>query len=1253
MNSQRDPVTTGITSEPGEARVSRALRYVLAVTVLAVAYFALGRVGLALALVHSHVSSVWPAAGLGLAVVLLFGRRLLPGVFIGAFLVNYTTGLAAWPALGLAFGNTLGAFAGAFVLRRFFRFERSLDRVRDVLALVGPGAFSAAAVAASIGCASLALGASLAAETFPAAWGVWVAGDMIGIVLLTPALLALKAPTADAPRRNELALAALVAALLASAVFSGAFSGFFNATALEFLVIPMLAWAGLRFRPAGAAIVTLVLAASAVVGTVLGTGPFAVQGPVQSLFTLHVFLAAVAVTTLAVAALNSQQLRGKRELRESEERFRSLTELSADWYWETDRQFRLTKVIAGERAMNLSDHDRSIGKARWELPHLEADDAVWAEHRRTLEAQRPFYNLELKRTNLDGGVRFIEISGEPMFDADGSLRGYRGVGRDITERKRADAALRESGQRYRALVELSPDAVFISRDGFIEFINPAGVRLLGARSAGELMGRRLLDFIHPRHRGIVAQRIDAVKRGQPVPPMEETYLRLDGAPVRVEAVAAAIVDARGFAVQSIVRDITDRKSAEQALRESEQRYRRLVEVSPDAVLISRDGKLEFVNPAAVRLLGAESADELLGTPYLSHIHPQYHPVVRQRVLHLLNGQSVPAIELTVQRRDGAHVAVDAVGALIQERGAPAIQVVLRDITERKRAEDVVRASERRFRDVVNAAGEYVWETDAAWRYTYLSERVSALLGYGEAQMLGRTPSEFMPQGEPERVNQWFTTHVAPGQPFRGLEHMSLTKSGALVWQQVSGMPITDADGNFTGYRGTGLDITERKRAEERIEQLATLDPLTGLPNRLLLADRINHRLAASRRSGELLALLFIDLDRFKTINDSLGHHVGDSLLKEVASRLTGCIRRSDTLSRLGGDEFVVVLEALHRPQDLASVAQKILTALAQPYCVEGHSLSTSCSIGVSIYPEDGLDLQTLMKNADIAMYHAKEKGRNNYQFFSAEMNVRAVKRLTMENELRRALEREEFDLHYQPQVSVRGASLVGAEALIRWPHSTRGMIPPVEFIPLAEETGLILPIGEWVMRAACRQIAAWEKLGLAVPRIALNLSRAQLRPGLSDTLSRILLDAGVAPSRLELEITESLLMQDVEEAVSILKRVGSLGMRIVIDDFGTGYSSLSVLQRLPIDAIKIDRSFVRDIESNPDAKSIASAIIALAHSLELTVLAEGVETEGVLSALAALECDEFQGYLYSRPLPATEFQKKFLRPLAQPLESGR
>ena len=536
--------------------------------------------------------------------------------------------------------------------------------------------------------------------------------------------------------------------------------------------------------------------------------------------------------------------------------------------------------------------------------------------------------------------------------------------------------------------------------------------------------------------------------------------------------------------------------------------------------------------------------------------------------------------------------------------------------------------------IVRSSPFAIYTRDRRGIVTGWNPAAEKLFGWPAAQVVGR-PLPSVPPGQ-ERDSEELRDRVLRGESIIDLELQGQKRDGTLFDLSTTLAPLRDPDGVVNGYLTIATDITERKAAEKRIEFLAYRDVLTGLPNRMLLQDRFEQAKGHADRSHTRMALLFLDLDNFKTINDSLGHAVGDALLKEIAARLGECVRETDTISRQGGDEFLIILPDLRGTEVITPVLIKIREKLQLPIHFEGHELSSAASIGVALYPDDGRDFETLLKKADTAMYRAKEAGRNQYRFFDEQMNIEAVEHLRVKSGLRRALAQDEFELHYQPQYDLASGRVVGAEALLRWRDPQRGLTEPAHFIALAEETGLIVAIGEWVMLQACRQAMAWRAAGLPPLLMAVNLSGVQFRRGdVPQSVIRALQATGFDPQRLELELTESILVRDT--SLASVRQLKQLGVKLAIDDFGTGYSSLSYLKRFDIDKLKIDQSFVRELASDPDDVVIVRAIIQMAASLNLRTLAEGVEDAATLAQLREFGCNEAQGYHYARPMPAAEF----------------
>ena len=1341
---------------------------------LAVAYFAATKLGLLFAVVFPGITLVSPASGLALAALALMGLEYFPAVLLGAFCVALTRDVPAFAAGAIALGSTLAAVVGAWLLTRGSAFDPALARVRDVLRVVFPAALGTPIIAAAIGAASLVHAGLVESERTLRVGLVWWAGDALGVLLLAPLVFTwARDKRPDVRVAQALGHAVLIAAVLAGAaiVLESHIGSAKSELLTAFLLFPLAVWPAVRLPMREVATFNVALAVLCIGGAWLGMGPFAPERELATLVAIHALLGSVALTTLLLGALSTERREAAERLRASEERFRSLTDLSADWYWEQDENFRFTLLSPGFGPASGFDPAGYLGKQRWELAHEERDDATWAEHMRRVEAHEPFRNFLIVRRAADGRMRYGLTSGEPIFDAAGRFCGYRGVGRDITAQQEAETQLRESRELFARIFSSSPNPMLISRfeDKRILEVNAAWLAFFGreretvlgrtleevdvlvhgadrprisamlkARGAArnfeldvrtpgnevrtalysgelvELAGSRCvistLTDVTERNRALVElrasrERLERMFRGSPLPiaisgiadgtvfDVNDAWTRTFGF-AREEILGRTFVDfglwadpeARGrirdlLLAHGTVRnyecrwraksgeiaevllsadvieidggpvmlstglDVTQRKRAEARLRESEGRFVKIFQSSPLPVQISRlqDGRFLEVNDAWAKWFGWPR-DEAVGKTSID-LQIWIHPSDRDEFVQMLRtGVGVRNMECRLRKRSGEIAEVLVSAELLELGGESCIVASAMDITERKQAERQLRESERRFRDFAEAAGEYVWELDVDGRFTYLSRRAEQVLGYPPEELYGRRPYELMPAGEQERLREWYAETMRARVAFRNVEQRILTRSGSQVWQIVSGVPIVDPDGRFVGYRGTALDISERKQAETRIAELATRDPLTGLPNRLLLSDRLARGIAGAQRDGGLLAVMFIDLDHFKRINDTLGHEVGDLLLREVAKRIGGVLRKGDTLSRLGGDEFVVVLEGIKAGEDAGQVARKLIDALSQPYDLEGHTLNTSASVGIAVYPGDGTDATTLMRHADTAMYVAKSSGRKNHQFFSAEMNIRATERVRLEAALRGAVDRGELRVYYQPRADVAAETLTGAEALLRWQHPEHGMLTAGRFLPLIEETGLIHSIGEWVLLSAVDQAQAWHALHGPAFAISVNVSAKQFNRALLGRVRGALDASSLDPKMLELELTETALARSTEEARAVLGGLRNLGVRVVIDDFGTGYSSMSQLRRFAINRIKIDRSFVRGMSTNPDDRIVVKAMIDMARSLRINTIAEGVESHAELELLRSMGCEEYSGHLLAEPGTAGEFERRWLRP---------
>lgn len=854
---------------------------------------------------------------------------------------------------------------------------------------------------------------------------------------------------------------------------------------------------------------------------------------------------------------------------------KSLLALSSNWYWEQDAHFRFTLVIGGAEENEPEEAQAIIGMLRWsEHAWPLRDKSGWEAHKADLAAHRVFKDFVYARRSGKGEVRYISVSGEPVFDAAGLFIGYRGLAKDVTQR--------------------------IRQEQLLQLEHAVTLRIGEARGTVEAI------------RGVI--RAICESEGWE----SGDYWQLDH-----KAGMRKIIASWGIAEPPI---------------------QRFIEASQGISLSMYEGQVAETLQSGTPLWFADlSNDRMLN--------------VRGKLMRETGLRALFILPVIVDEQIFSVITFHS--RRLREPDAGFVQAVrvigsqIGQFLQRKQAEETMRESEARFRSLTQLSSDVFWEQDAAYRYTIFT-LPNAFPGAPRGEdCLGKQRWD-MPYVN-MTAEDW-VAHKADldaRRVFRDLELCRLDEQGNKIWWSVSGEPMFAEDGSFKGYRGVGKDITGRKENEARIHHLAHHDGLTGLPNRVMFGETLALAMAQSKRHQRKLAVLFIDLDRFKAINDTLGHQAGDMLLREVAARLKSILRSDDVIARLGGDEFVVLLQEIEDPLQVATVCRKILSAAVKPVMVKGHECRVTASVGISMYPADAQDEQGLMRNADIAMYRAKEEGKNNFKFYSERINRHSLESMALETCLRRALERREFSLHYQAKCNLQTGRITGVEALLRWRHPELGLVPPMEFLSIAEQTGLILPIGRWVLNAACAQSVAWQREGLPAMRMAVNISAHQFADDyLPRDIERAIAGSGIRPDLLELELSEQLVTRDVERALTMLNTIKRLGVRVAIDVFGIGYATLGSLPQLPVDTLKIGRSFLQNLQSGQNGESVAEAIIAMGKTLNLTVVAEGVETHEQQRFLRECACDEMQGFYFSKPIDERQFAA-FLRRNADEFDAGR
>ncbi|WP_027594372.1 bifunctional diguanylate cyclase/phosphodiesterase [Pseudomonas sp. LAIL14HWK12:I7] len=944
----------------------------------------------------------------------------------------------------------------------------------------------------------------------------------------------------------------------------------------------------------------------------------------------------------------SRRIALEQELRSSEYHYRGLVESLSAIAWEADANDFTYNYVSphAEDLLGYPLHD-------WLKPGfwrsiLHPEDALWAQAYCDSEtAAGRDHSLDYRVIRADGQplwirniVSMIEHGHRPVM---------RGLMIDISETKRTEDALRLSEQKFASVFQQCPDILLIARhsDGCLLEVNEAFEEQIGL-TPGQVIGRTATELNLWAVAGTGPRLLERLHQGG-IRNLEMSFRRSNGQ-LFTGLTSAETFELDGTpALVVAVRDISQLKETQEQLQTSEEKFAKAFHASPDGLLLSRqsDGLLIEVNEGFCRLTGYDLNPTIDQTSLDLGIWVDLNE--RKRLVDQLKRDGfVRDFSCHIRRSDGQIRLCELSARPLPIGGVDCMLTIARDITERHLMQEKLQLAATVFENTA----EGVLITDIDQRISAVNRAFSEITGYGEIEALGQTP-RLLASGQHDSAFYAAMWHQLTDEGHWQGEIYNKRKNGELYPSWLTISAVRNSEYEITHFVAVFADISSLKHAQAKLDYQAHHDPLTGLPNRALFENRLQAVLTCAQVSNRQGAVLFLDLDRFKHINDSLGHPVGDLLLKGIAQRLKEQVRDVDTVARLGGDEFIILLPGLHRPSDANSIAGKLLACFSAPFQAGEHEFFTSASIGISLYPQDGSDVSTLIRNADAAMYRSKAKGRNRVEAYTRDLTAQASERIALEHELRRAVERNEMSLCFQPKLSLKTQSLVGAEALIRWSHPTFGEVPPEHFIHLAEENGTILQLGDWVLEKACQQMHIWKMHYEDFGPLSINLAGAQLRhPHLARRIEQLLKTYQLKAGDLQLEITENFIMSQAEEALAVLHQLKKLGVQLAIDDFGTGYSSLSYLKRLPLDILKIDKSFIRGLPDDPHDAAIARAIIALGRSMQFTIIAEGVENQAQQRFLAAEGCEQIQGYIVSLPLPPEEFAATFLRIALSDLSDG-
>ncbi len=1200
---------------------------------VALAYFMFGRLGLALPYLGSHVTLIWLPTGIAVVALLRWGYRCWPGIFFGALLTNYSIDSSPLLDSCIALGNTLAPLLVVWILRRL-KFHTTLDRAYDVM-LLCIAAAAGMLVSAGGGVASLVSFSVLRAQDAGAAWLIWWSGDLVGVLLVAPLLLNIYRAELDKlwAKRTEFAIWLAVVLALGWAVFILNNDANGGSMPLVFLLLPVIVWSAIRFGIMASSLSVLLPAGIATVATGLGMGPFHSANVHQGLLLLWLYLATLVLINLMVAALQAGRNRAEVAMQQSEVRFKQVFE----------RHNSIMLLIDPETGRII---DANASASRFYGYPLESllsmniaqintlpPNEIAAERTRAKEENRNYFIFPHRLAS--GETRMVEVHSSPVETAGHTL--LFSVIHDVTERMNAEQANREAKERFEIIFNANPNAVLIARmsDGYITDANDTFTKLTGYTKE-ELIGSTTLGidlWVNPDDR---EKYVHKIKSTGSCENFETQFRKKDGSSF-MSSVSAGISTIQGVRyVVGNARDVTETRRAQREKELLLRRYQVLMKTALDGIrVMDINGDILEANDSFCEMLGYTPEEAIRLN--VSDWDVQWS---KQELLQRLKGFVGKSTRFeTIQRRkDGTLINVEISATGVEIDGKNYFFASSRDITERKK-----NAEAQRIAAVTFDTQEAIMITTQDAVILRVNQAFEEITGYSSHDVVGKNPRMFQSGRHDADFYRamWSDLHITG--KWSG-EVWDRRKDDSIYPKMMTITAVYDEGHKLTHYVAVFRDISNRKKSELEIHQLAFYDSLTKLPNRRLLLDRLQQSLVMSARNRRYGALLFLDMDHFKTINDTQGHAMGDLLLVEVARRLQTCVREGDSVARLGGDEFVVLLEGLsgdagEAASQTESIAEKIRLVLDKPYVLNEFECMSSVSVGISLFFEHRESADDLLMHADVAMYQAKISGRNAVRFFDPQMQTTLEARAALEGDLRHALEKREFLLYYQIQVENLLQPL-GAEVLLRWAHPERGLVSPMEFIPLAEETGLIVPIGMWVLQTACAQLRVWQDDALTRDlTLAVNVSAKQFRQAdFVAQVQRVLLDTGAKPSHLKLELTESTVLENVEDTIAKMRELKLAGVGFSMDDFGTGYSSLQYLKRLPLDQIKIDQSFVRDIATDPNDAAIVQTIIAMSDALGLNVIAEGVETRAQQEFLDMRGCHAFQGYLFGKPVPLDQFE---------------